>query len=147
MLIPAIEVETYQCTLPQLKPQEVINLYHDHGTSEQFHSEIKSDLELERLPSYHFVSNSLVLHLALPAYNTLRIIGQISLEELTEYSLPANRRKKPARRRLRTVMQDFIYMAGRLIKSGRRWFISFGRINPFAGLAEKILHRLRCSPG
>jgi len=146
LLFPKIEVETYWYTLPQLPPQEVINLYHDHGTSEQFHSEIKSDLDLERFPSCHFASNSLILHLGLLAYNILRIIGQISIEEQEGYLLPGNRRKPVARRRLRTVMQDLIYMAGRLIKSGRRWLISFGRINPFARLAEKILQRLRASP-
>lgn len=146
LLFPKVEVDTYWCTLPQLTPQEVINLYHDHGTSEQFHSEIKSDLGLERLPSSRFASNSLVLHLGMLAYNILRIIGQISLEEQTGYRLPANRRKTTARRRVRTVMQDLIYMAGRLLNSGRRWLISFGAINPFARLAERILQRLRASP-
>ena len=100
-----------------------------------FHSEIKSDLGLERFPSCHFGSNSLILHLSLLAYNILRIIGQISLEEQDEDNLPINRKKKVARRRLRTVMQDLIYMAGRVIHSGRQWFISFGEINPFAKLA------------
>lgn len=147
LLLPEVEVETYWCTVKTLKPQEVINLYHDHGTSEQFHSEIKSDLGLERLPSKYFTSNSLILHLSLLAYNILRILGQVSLEEQDEYKLPANRCKKPERRRLRTVMQDIIYMAGRLSKTGRRWFISFGKINPFAGLAENVLKRLRCCPG
>ena len=147
LLFPEIEVETYWCTLAGLSPREVINLYHDHGTSEQFHSEIKSDLGLERFPSCHFGSNSLILHLSLLAYNILRIIGQISLEEQDEDNLPINRKKKVARRRLRTVMQDLIYMAGRVIHSGRQWFISFGEINPFAKLADNVLQRLRCSPG
>ena len=147
LLIPEIEVETYWITIAGLSPQEVINLYHDHGTSEQFHSEIKSDLGLERFPSCHFRSNSLILHLALLAYNMLRIIGQISLEEQDEDNRPPNRRKKVSRRRLRTVMQDLMYMAGRLIYSGRQWCISFGKINPFAQLAGNVLTRLRCSPG
>lgn len=108
LLFPKMEVETYWSTLPPMKPQEVINLYHDHGTSEQFHSEIKSDLGLERLPSGRFASNSLILHLGLLAYNILRIIGQISIEEQTGFRIPANRRKTTARRRIRTVMQDFI---------------------------------------
>jgi len=80
LLFPEIEVETYSCNLPKINPEEVIELYHDHdhGTSEQFHSEIKTDLGLERLPSGRFASNSLVLHLGLLAYNALRIIGQIT---------------------------------------------------------------------
>jgi hypothetical protein len=147
LVFPEIEVDTYWCSLSQLTAQEVISLYHDHGTSEQFHSEIKSDMDLERLPSSTFSSNSLVLHLGLLAYNMLRIIGQISIEEQKHQQLPGNRRKQVKRRRIRTVMQDLIYMAGRLINSGRRWFISFGRLNPFAELGEHILQRLRCCPG
>lgn len=146
LLFPDLDVETYWCTLPDLPPHEVIRLYHDHGTSEQFHSEIKSDLGVERFPSCHFASNSLILHLTLIAYNILRIIGQTSIEEQDGERLPGNRRKKVSRRRLRTVMQDLIYMAGRLIYRGRQWFISFGNINPFARLADRVLQRLRDSP-
>ena len=140
LLFPEIEVETYSCNLPKINPEEVIELYHDHGTSEQFHSEIKTDLGLERLPSGRFASNSLVLHLGLLAYNALRIIGQISLDVQEVSILPANRRKKVHRRRLRTIIQDYIYMAGRIVTTGGRWFLSFGQINPFAGFAEQILH-------
>ena len=61
LIFPEIEVDTYWCSVDQLTAQEVITLYHDHGTSEQFHSEIKSDMDLERLPSGSFSSNSLVL--------------------------------------------------------------------------------------
>ena len=147
LLIPDIEVETYWCTLSGLSCKEVINLYHDHGTSEQFHSEIKSDLDAERFPSSHFKSNSLILHLTLLAYNILRIIGQMSIEEQKADILPANRKNRVSRRRIKTVMQDFIYMAGRFITKGRQWFISFGKINPFAQTAERILNRVRYAPG
>ena len=30
--------------------QDIIGLYADHGTHEQFHSEFKTDLDLTRLP-------------------------------------------------------------------------------------------------
>ncbi|MEE4258351.1 MAG: IS1380 family transposase [Bacteroidales bacterium] len=146
LVFPEIEVDTYWCSLSQLNAQEVISLYHDHGTSEQFHSEIKSDMDLERLPSGTFSSNSLVLHLGLLTYNMLRIIGQISIEEQKHSQLPKTRRKEIKRRRIRTVMQDLIYMAGRLINSGRQWFISFGQLNPFATLGKHVLQRLRCCP-
>ena len=42
LLVPEIEVETYWTTLPD-PVEDIIALYHDHGTSEQFHSEIKND--------------------------------------------------------------------------------------------------------
>jgi len=148
-LIPEIEVDTYWCSLDEMPPAEVIELYHDHGTSEQFHSEIKSDMGVERLPSGNFSSNSLVLHLTMLSYNMLRIIGQQWVEEDNEtgsLQLPRPRQKKVTRRRIRTVLQDILYMAGRLIKRSRQYFISFGQCNPFAELSERIGVRLKSIP-
>jgi hypothetical protein len=142
LLFPEYQIDTYWCSLEQLPPDEVIRLYHDHGTSEQFHSELKSDMGLERLPSGHFSSNSLILHLAMLTYNMLRIIGQISLEESDPDELPGIRKKTVTRRRIRTVMQDLMYMAGRLVTRSRYWYLSFGQLNPFAKLMERIYLRL-----
>jgi len=63
LLSTKIEVDTYWCSLEELSPQEVVKLYQNHGTSEQFHSEIKGELDLERPPSGHFDTNDLALHL------------------------------------------------------------------------------------
>jgi hypothetical protein len=51
-----VEITTYWTSLGprQASPDEVIGLYRDHGTSEEFHSEVKTDLDLERLPSGRF---------------------------------------------------------------------------------------------
>jgi hypothetical protein len=78
LLVPEVEVETYWTSLA-CPPEEVMALYHDHGTSEQFHSEIKSDMDLERLPSGAFATNAVILLLGMMAYNLLRICGQESL--------------------------------------------------------------------
>ncbi len=43
------------------KEDDIIALYKDHATSEQFHSEFKTDLE--RLPSGQFASNALLMSL------------------------------------------------------------------------------------
>ena len=59
----------------------LIALYHAHGESEQFHSELKSDMNLERLPSGKFKTNALALELGMIAYNILRMIGQESLRK------------------------------------------------------------------
>ena len=75
-------------------------------------------------------------------YNMLRIIGQISLEESDPDELPGIRKKKVTRRRIRTVMQDLMYMAGRLVTTGRKWYLSFGQLNPFSKLMERIYLRL-----
>jgi len=85
----------------------VIRLYHEHGESEQYHSEIKTDMDVERLPSRKFDTNELVLELTVPAYNVLRIIGQKSLKSS---SAPKTKRKVK-RRRIRTVISNLILIA------------------------------------
>jgi len=119
LLTPEIEVNTWWTSLPAA-PDTVIELYHKHGTSEQFHSEIKTDMDMERLPSGKFSANSLVLLLGLVAYNILRMIGQ----ETIGLGL-APTRKKVARRRIRSVIQDMIYMACRIVKHARRVTLKF----------------------
>ena len=52
----------------------MIRLYHEHGESEQYHSEIKTDMDVERFPSGKFDTNELVLELTVLAYNILRVI-------------------------------------------------------------------------
>src|SRR5690606_27546282 len=80
LLLPEIDVHVYWTSL-RCSPWRVIELYRDHGTSEQFHSEIKTDLDLERLPAGKFATNALVLCAGVFAYNLLRIMGQESLRE------------------------------------------------------------------
>ena len=55
----------------------MIRLYHEHGESEQYHSEIKTDMDVERFPSGKFDTNELVLELTVLAYNILRVIGHL----------------------------------------------------------------------
>ena len=85
-IVPGIELGTYW-TKTSLPDETVIDLYHAHGESEQYHSEIKTDMNVERLTSGKFESNKLVLELTMIAYNILRIIGQESLEIYFQASL------------------------------------------------------------
>lgn len=85
-IVPDIELGTYW-TNTSLLDETVIDLYHAYGESEQYHSEIKTDMDVERLPSGKFESNKLVLELTMIAYNILRIIGQESLEIYFKASL------------------------------------------------------------
>jgi len=126
LIIPEIEVETYWTSL-ESPPLTIIGLYHAHGTSEQFHSEFKGDMDLERLPSGHFATNMRIMYLGLLAYNILRLIGQSSLK----YDVYKLRRKKVFRRRLRSVIQDMIYLASRLVRKSNSWWISFGCHCPY----------------
>ena len=59
------------------------------------------------------------------AYNLLRYIGQNTL-----IGPDAPIRKPAQRRRLRTVLQEMIYKAVRLIRRGRRYCLRFGRGDP-----------------
>lgn len=104
--------------------QQVMALYSDHATSEQFHSEFKTDLDLERLPSGKFDTNNLVMAFATMGYNVLRWMGL----RLTSPDAPVRHPAK--RRRLRTVMQELMTMACRLVHSGRQWILRFGRHCP-----------------
>jgi hypothetical protein len=132
-------VATFWTSL-KLPAKQVIELYHQHGTSEQFHSEIKSDMDLERLPSGKFATNALVLSLGQVAYNVLRLCGQTSLQQNGQ--LPTAKRmpiRKPvARRRLRSVIQDLMYLAARWTYHSHRWGLSFWRNNPWHGIWERL---------
>ncbi|WP_373190692.1 IS1380 family transposase, partial [Halomonas sp.] len=63
LIEPEYELEGWWTRLDEA-PQAVIQRYQAHATHEQFHSEIKTDLDLERLPSGKFATNDLILHLA-----------------------------------------------------------------------------------
>jgi hypothetical protein len=138
LLIPEIEVEGWWTRL-DLPEKEVIRLYEDHGTSEQFHSEIKSDMDMERLPSGKFATNALILTLGGLAYNILRSIGQLGLiGEKTPVRHPAKRR------RIKTVIQELMYLAARLVKTGRRLKLIFGRHCPAFDAFRGVYGRLAC---
>lgn len=104
-------------------PETVIAHYAYHGTHEQFHSEIKTDLDLERLPSGKFGANDAVLHLGMFAYNCLRLIGQLGLTgEISPVKHPAKRR------RIRTVLQEAMYRAAQFIAKARKRILDFGAL-------------------
>lgn len=124
LLVPDIDFESYWTTL-KIEPEEVIELYHEHGTCEQFHSELKTDLDLERFPSGKFSTNDLILHLGCFTYNLLRIIGQESLK-----SDDAPVKKKVFRRRVKTVIQNLITLASKMVSHARKMYLKFGNYSP-----------------
>ena len=137
LLAPEITLEGWWTDL-DLPAEDVIELYRQHATSEQFHSEFKTDLDLERLPSGKFATNALVMALGAFAYNILRLIGQMGLlGQHTPIRHPAKRR------RIKTVIQELIYLAGRLISTGRRLKLRFSRHCPafaaFTAMYTKLL--------
>jgi len=118
-LEPEVSLEGWITSLPAsvANAQQIMDLYCDHATSEQFHSEFKTDLDLESLPSGKFDTNNLVMAFATLGYNLLRWMGL----RLTGPDGPIRHPAK--RRRLRTVMQELMYMACRLVHSRRQWLL------------------------
>ena len=139
LLVPEIEIEGWWTSLV-FDEETIIALYADHGTSEQYHSEFKTDLDIERLPSGKFATNALILSCAVLAYNMLRWIGQNGL--LGPDAPPRHRAK---RRRIRTVMQELMYLAARLIHTGRRLKLAFGYSCPVVPIFRRLYARLACT--
>ena len=76
--LPEVEVSGWWTNLP-LKAAEYVGLHHAHGTGEQFHSELRSDMGVEQLPSGRGATNALMLGLSAIAFNCMRDIGQRAL--------------------------------------------------------------------
>ena len=138
LLEPEIEIEGWWSSLT-ISEEEIIQLYCDHGTSEQFNSEFKTDLDIERLPSGKFATNALVLGTSMLTYNILRWVGQNGL--LGPRSPKSNKVK---RRRIKTVMQELMYVAARIIKTARTIHLSFGKdcrsLDAFKHVYEKLAY-------
>ena len=121
--IPDVEVETWWTNLGNTD-EEIISLYHAHGECEQFHSEVKTDMDLERLPSGKFATNALILELGMIAYNILRMIGQGTIG-----GRAPRQKREVKRRRLRTVIGNLIMMASHVTMHARQLVIGLGKSN------------------
>ena len=123
LLLPETAVDSWWTNLP-CDVRECVKLYHDHGTSEQFHSELKSDMGIELLPSGTIKTNALVLGLATLAFNCLRFIGQTALGHAP---VPRNEDKRTERCRLRTVLLDYIKVGCKIVNHAGQTLLKFGR--------------------
>jgi hypothetical protein len=111
-----VEVDTWWTNLFE-SPETIIALYHDHGTSEQFHSELKTEMKVDEL----------VLTISMLAFNTLRYIGQSarSLPHLLPITPVTTQRK-----RLRKVISDLILVGCKLVQHGRQMILRIWDGNP-----------------
>ncbi len=156
--MPEVDIDTWQTRLgPRTaSAEDVIELYHQHGTSEQFHSELKTEMDLERLPGGKFATNALMLALGQVAYNVLRLCDQVALSE--DRRLPPTEKmplSRPVmRRRLHSVIQDLMYLAARLTRHARRFGLGLWKDNPWRFVRQRLYQRFtqpvsagtRCSP-
>ena len=141
LLLPEYVLEGWTTTLPaRFEAAEIIALYCDHATHEQFHSEFKTDMDLERLPSGKFDTNSLVCALAALAMNILRLMGQGAL-----LGKDAPVRHAAKRRRIKTVMQELMYKAGRMIKHAGRWVLGIGANDSGFAVFDRLYGQLKAT--
>lgn len=132
---PKVECDMYSVNV-DFSDEDIIELYHKHGEMEQYHSEIKTDLSAEQLPSGKFATNELVLELIQLAYNMLRMIGQASL---AYNDIPM---KRPVyRRRLRTVVSRVIATPGVVVRHARQVRFDLGRSNPWRSAVMRLWER------
>ena len=134
-LVPDVEVETWWTNLGD-PDEEIIRLYHVHGECEQFHSEVKTDMDLERLPSGKVATNALILELGMIAYNILRMIGQGTIGERAP-----RQKRNVKRRRLRTVISNLIMMAGHVTMHARQLIIGLGKSNVWRHIFSDICQK------
>lgn len=132
------ELEGWTTTLSakQFSADDIIELYAGHGTHEQFHSEFKTDLDLERVPSGKFETNYLVCALAAVAMNILRLMGQDGLHG------PDSPVRHPAKRRRRCRVPACSRGVGAAADSGRG---EGRRARPYRGLAAAQLGSAQAS--
>ncbi len=134
LLIPKYELESYVSTLDETV-EDIKEVYHQHGICEQFHSKLKTDMGVERLPSGKMKTNDFILHLSMFAYNILRIIGQTSL---MIHKTKRDKQQMVTRRRLSTVIKTMIITAAKYVRHARLEDIKLGYGNRYKEVLYKI---------
>lgn len=119
----AFEVGSSWSTSLDLPAPVIARLYEDHGTSEQFHAELKGELDMERLPSGKFKTNELVFQLGCLAFNLLRVLG-IKGKAVFQHRHPSKRR------RMKTVIQELILLPARFLGGSGQMKLDLGKSHP-----------------
>ena len=122
-----------------LTAQTCVLLYRKHATSEQYHSELKTDMDMELLPSKYFATNKLFLQLSALSFNMLRRIGDEAIR--IDERLQHHKTVRTERIRLRTVIEKICTMACRITKHARRLVVKFGQKAFFYDTFATIYHQ------
>jgi hypothetical protein len=136
LLAPEYTVFSVWTNLEEVSCADVLRLYRDRGTCEQYFAEIKSEIDLERLPSGKFCVNELFFQLGMFVNNMLRVMGQGLLGP------GVMKMKKATRRRLRTVMQNLMYMCCRVVRHAHQVIVRVKGANGTAGAMCRLYKRL-----
>ena len=117
----------------------IIASYKAHATSEQYHSEVKTDMHMELLPSHYFATNKAFLALSAIAFNILRLIGDKALRVDSTSSLQHHKNSPIKRIRHATVIRTFINVPCQFIRHARRLILKLGKASPVFFTFEKLL--------
>lgn len=129
LLFPSCQLSGWWTNLEKNKfdEQTVIDLYKDHGTSEQFHAELKSELAVEKMPSGKFLTNELIMSLAQITYNLIKCIGQ---QALASNLFPL--KTKVARLRIKTIINKIICLPAKFIIKFKKPCLKIAQWNPLS---------------
>jgi hypothetical protein len=138
MLLESEYIIFSDCTnLMNVKEDDVLRICRDRGTYELYFADIKSEHDLERLPSGKFVVNGLIFQLGMFVINMLRVIGQ------NLFGPSIQRMKKATQRCLRAVIQNMMYLSGKVVQHARRRVLKVIRYNgsvfAFCGLHRQLM--------
>jgi len=138
LCINELEVDLYWTSLG-VEAQEVVRLYQDHATSEQFHSELKSDMGIERFPSHSFMVNELFLMLGVLAYNVLRVIDAEVMQHVEAWPDFYQKQGECQQcRRVGSIIRDFILVASKVVKHAGRVTIKLTTCWPWTRVMQKV---------
>ncbi len=136
LLVPDIRVCVLWTSLV-LGEEDVLKIYRDRGTSEQYHAELKTEMNMERLPSGKFMVNSAFLLLGMLVYNMLKVVGR---DMVFARALGL---KKATRRRMKTIMMSVMMMCGRITRHARTLALHLGCTGPWYDLYTGLFSRLK----
>ena len=140
---PSNEWETWVTSL-ELSGEKLSGLYCGHATAEQYHSEIKRELELERMPSSAFNTKALVPGLGVLACNVLRRLGILGKGLM--------RHRHPAQwRRMKTIIQEPVQISARIPQGSGQLKLDTRRALPgrdaFLALYRSLAAPFQARPG
>lgn len=136
LLIPEVKLFSVWTSIECFSEQEILRLYRLRGTSEQYHAEFKSEMNMERPPSDNLQVNNAFVLMGMLAHNMLKAIA---LDMVKEEGLGL---KQATRRRIRTVMHSVIFMAGRIVRGGRRLTMQLGCPKKWFHWFDSLFQRL-----
>lgn len=138
LLIPEVRVCILWTNL-EIDAEQALDLYRKRGTSEQYHSEFKTELDMERLPSGKFAVNAAFLSLGMLVYNMLRVI---SADLVIAGALGL---KTATRRRVKTVIGSILSMSGRITRHARKVILHVSCPEPWFDVISDLFCRLKAA--